>query len=1031
MTVLNVNSPFRVIICFLVIAIAGCCASFRLSVDLLPEQASTVFTISFSQANTSPDILEQQCTSLIENACSQLSQLKQIRSVSGYNSGSVQLEFDRHTDMALKQLELTALIRQIYPLLPSSVSYPAISRSKHNSETAQSLLQAYTIRAPFQPYEIKENAETVFRKAFAGVPGIQDLRISGTEQMQVNISFDKEKCEALRIVPAAIINAIHASFSPSYPGVVQGSHGEEYFLQLAIPEASIDQLSDIVLANTTRIKDIAQIYMAPREPDVYFRINGRNAVTLSIYGRAGENKIVLGKLCRQIVQRASTQLPAGYHVSLSYDAMSFLEKEIRKNYTRAGLSIIILLFFLLVSYRNVRYLLNLFAALLLSISITFLLAWIFHISLHLYTLAGLAISFGIITDNAIVMLDHYHRLRNRKIATALLGSALTTIAALLLVALPDFSVIVILALVSSLVSTIWFMPALYKLTIPSAPQRGKQYFQQASSMSRKAGYYYTTIRSLARYRALFIVLIISLFGLPVFLLPAKWEGKHWYNNLYNITLGNTAYQEHARVYVDKWLGGSLRLFVSKLQETNDNPNPGQTKLLVEAELPYGHTPAQMNDILLAFEQYLGKVKGIDKYVTAVYSGQKGNIEITFKDGLHNLPHLLKERLVAHSMNWGGVAWNIWGIGQGFSNTSQDEVPHYRVMLKGYNYDELERQAAVMAAKLGKYRRVQKININEKVSGSDEQSDGYTLRLDKGYLALYGAHLFEVLNKLSDLFVPAGPAAQLTLNNRYYPLVLKEQNAAEYSRHKLLNDALALDSSKIIRLREAGSLELENTINSIYRENRQYVRMLSFDYMGPSQSGIQHLTDLLKEMNTEMPAGYSAAPVYIKPGWGAQGNKYTMIAILFLLIFFICGILFEHLKQSFFIVCIIPVSFIGLFLVCSLVNFPWDQGGYAAFIMLGALVSNAGIFVINDFNRFKHRRASPYRYNSLLIHTIMYRSRTILLTTIATCCSLIPFLVEGHKEPFWFPLAACITAGLPFLLLAVFLVLPVLLWKRDK
>jgi multidrug efflux pump subunit AcrB len=141
-------------------------------------------------------------------------------------------------------------------------------------------------------------------------------------------------------------------------------------------------------------------------------------------------------------------------------------------------------------------------------------------------------------------------------------------------------------------------------------------------------------------------------------------------------------------------------------------------------------------------------------------------------------------------------------------------------------------------------------------------------------------------------------------------------------------------------------------------------------------------------------------------------------------------LFENLKEPFFIISMIPLSFIGLFLTFAWGGFYFDQGGYAAFVMLGGLVTNAAIFIVNDFNNLRKKKPAAL-YNRLLIKAAANRARTIFLTTISACCGLIPFLIEGQNEVFWFSLAAGTIGGLLFSLCAVFVVLPVLLWKKRR
>jgi multidrug efflux pump subunit AcrB len=122
-----------------------------------------------------------------------------------------------------------------------------------------------------------------------------------------------------------------------------------------------------------------------------------------------------------------------------------------------------------------------------------------------------------------------------------------------------------------------------------------------------------------------------------------------------------------------------------------------------------------------------------------------------------------------------------------------------------------------------------------------------------------------------------------------------------------------------------------------------------------------------------------------------------------------------------------VSFIGLFLTFYVFDFPFDQGGYASFILLGGLVVNAGIFIINDLKTYSKKYRS---HNQALVRAIGNRSRTIILTTISTICGLIPFLIDGPEEVFWFSLSAGTIGGLVFSMFAIFVVLPVLLFDNK-
>ncbi len=1042
MSVATVVSPFRIVLVFALAALGSWLVLPLTKVDLLPKEKLSSVTIFFSLPNASPDIIEQQVTSIIEGACSQLSQLKKISSSSNYNNGSVELQFDKTADIEYKQFEVAAIIRQVYVQLPVGASYPLIVVGK-NSSKKQSPLLVYSINAPLQSFRIKQESEDVFHKIFATMDGIKETRISGAENLQLAIRFDKNKCNAWQIDPDQIIRSVQSHFSSSYPGYFITTKGEQYFLQLSSSDATLESIENILLslinAPPIRLKDIAQIYLEEQEPQGYFRVNGKNSVSLSVYVREGENSLVLGKKIKDLVAQVKAQLPKDFEVRLDYDTTIFLQKEIAKNFQRMGLSISILVLFILLAYRSWRYLVNLFSGLTVSLCLTGILAWLFRIHIHLFTIAGLAISFGIMIDNAIVMLDYYQKWQNRKIFLALLAATLTTIASLCLVFfLPeeekrnftDFAIIIMIALVSSLITALWFTPGFYLLLTKSSKRRlvGKP----AKKWELKLfDYYYNGISFLARHRKFFLTFVVLGFGLPFFMLPTKWEGNHWYNRWYNATLGSENYQENIKPKVDKWLGGSLYLFVNDVYEKNGYRIPEKTKLYVSAELPYGNTADQMDYIFAEFEKYLSMVKGIDKYVTNIYSGKRGDIEISFKEGFDNssLPYQLKSKLIAKSLDWDGVEWSVYGVGQGFHNAGDDEIPSFRVIMKGYNYNELEKQANHLAEKLVKHKRIQNVNTNERLDYLEKQSQEYVLDLDAVQMARYNTSQLELLNKLSDVSKPVGFSAQITIDNQYYPIILKEKEAEQFSNYDLLHNAVKLDTSRAIRIDNLGKLEFRNTANSIHKEDRQYIRIVGFDYAGSAQFGSNYLIEILEEMKNEMPVGYSAEHQNWSWNWGKANRRYILILMLILANFFICSILFENLKQPFFIISMIPISFIGLFLVFSLGNFYFDQGGYAAFIMLGGLVANAAIFTVNDFNNMRKKRPAK-KYNRLLIKATTNRARTILLTTISTCCGLIPFLIEGQNEVFWFSLAVGTIGGLLFSLLSIFVLLPVLLWKKK-
>ncbi len=147
-------------------------------------------------------------------------------------------------------------------------------------------------------------------------------------------------------------------------------------------------------------------------------------------------------------------------------------------------------------------------------------------------------------------------------------------------------------------------------------------------------------------------------------------------------------------------------------------------------------------------------------------------------------------------------------------------------------------------------------------------------------------------------------------------------------------------------------------------------------------------------------------------------------LIAVIIYFIGAILFESLRQPLVVISLIPISFIGVFLTFYLTGFRFDQGGFAAFVLLCGIVVNAGFYVINEYNHILRTSGS----SALRCYVKAFNRKIvpIALTVVSTILGLIPFLFEGDGEVFWFSFAIGTMGGMAFSLIALLLYLPLFL-----
>jgi multidrug efflux pump subunit AcrB len=1025
-------SPFRTLVLFGLLAVVGLGLLPRLAVDLQPRKRQPILQVIYALPRASPELVENQVTSVLENVLSQLAEVEKLASVSRYNGGAITLTVDKNANLDFKKMEVAALIRQVYPSLPPTASYPLVFES--NSDTRPLPMLVYSVAAPFAAVAIQAEIERSLKAPLAIHRAVQEVQVSGADPQEIVVEYDLPRLLAHQLTRAQLLEALALHAREHELGVFVNEVGQRLFIKTPSQLHDLQAFEELPLAPRVRLRDVARVYLSEQEPTQHFRINGLNSVRLNVYARENANKLVLAKELQAQVAALAKGLPAGYQVLLEYDTTEKIAEELDKIYYRTGLSILILLVSIFLTNFNLRYLLALMSGVVVNLLITAILVYALGVQIHLYSLAGLTISFGMIVDNAIVMMDHLRRRGDRSVFGALLGATLTTLVGMLLVFLlpdeqkenlVDFGLIITLNLLVSLAVALWYTPAAYALLLARARERPPMRYARRRRQARWVGRYYRAVAWLARHRRWVNASLVLAFGLPVFWLPTKVEGWEWYNR----TLGHEWYQEEVRPYVNQALGGSLRLFANNVYEGSGFRSLDRNRLYVNAEMPFGTTLAQMDEVMQKVEKYLQNVAGLDKFVTEVYSGTDAQITITFAPAYEksSLPYQLKGRLIAQSIDWGGVGWSIYGVGDGFSNQSHEGLANFRVEMRGYHYLELERQAEVLAQKLLAHPRIQKVNTNEVMNYWDKKSQQYVFLFNNAALQHRGLSTAQATEALTLRSKTYAPSLYAFYGREQLPIRLTDRQAETFSAYQASHEALPLDARRRLVLGQVGSLRFENTASALYKENRQYLRIVSFDYFGSSNFGSKYLDEKLAEMKAEMPAGYSVAGSNFN-FWNNEKarRQYELLAILLGGIFVICCILLESFRQPFLILLSAPLSFVGVFLAFAWGGFYFDQGGYAAFLLLSGLVVNASIFVICDYNQL--RRGRP---NRNVVKAVLGKAGPILLSVFSTVLGLVPFLSEGDKEVFWFSFAVGTISGLVASLVGLFVVLPVWMWGRER
>ena len=1035
-------SAFSVIIIFVLLSIIGIALLPRLNVSLSPSRTLPSITVRYSWHDASARTIESKVTSVLESMFNSMKSVRELESKTTKSSGNITIKFDEDVDMDAARFQVSSYIRRANAEFPEGVSYPRLSVNKPTEESGA--LLNYTIYGSASASHIQDYAVNNIKPPVANIDGVNKVAVYGATPFEWFITYKPELLETFNVTPQDIRKAINNHFGSQNLGYASlgesGGKKKNIRVKLRNRKAGKSVWEDIPVTKTGNriiyLTDIAQVNHKEKKPNSYYRINGLNTINFVVYPEKRVNSLRLAEKVKEKMARAKTELPPSYSLRKMRDATEFIKEELQKVGIRAIIAVVVLLTFVLVISRRLKYLILITISLVVNLAIAVILYYAAGLEIHIYSLAGMTISLGIIIDNSIIMADHVRHQHNKKAFISILAATLTTVGALSLVflldqkqqlRLIDFSLIVIINLGVSLFVALFLIPSLLE-KINLAPVRTKRFFRRKRKIVRITNSYARLIRLQVTYKWVFIVILILAFGTPIYMIPEKIEQDNFWAGIYNKTLGSKWYKNNLQGPANTYLGGTLRLFTEFVYESSFYSQPGKTKLYVRGEMPEGCTIQQLNEAVKKMEDYINRFDQIELYTTKISSYRNARITIFFKPAFETgfFPFKLKGKLIAKANNLGGMNWSIYGVGRGFSNAVHSGRKNSRIILYGYNYDKLHNYAENVKEHVKQHERVKEPQISGRAGWrAAPLRHKIVVDLNKKYLARMGFPSREVYSSLNRKTLQPQTIGQVLIGNELKNINLQAAYG-QFDRWNLKNMPLE-NSDKTIKLKSAGSVERKKTGTDIYKSNQEYRLVVAFDFIGPRPLQEKAIEKFVTEANAGLPLGYRAETLSYAFRRG-DSNKTWMLALIILIIFFICSILFESFRQPFVILSLIPLSFIGVFLTFYLFDINFDQGGFASFILLAGITVNAALYIINEYNNQLRRRGTNLkRYMKAFNHKVI----PIVLTISSTILGLVPFLIGGQNEAFWFAFAAGSIGGMVFSLIGLFIFLPAFFLKKDR
>jgi hydrophobic/amphiphilic exporter-1 (mainly G- bacteria), HAE1 family len=318
--------------------------------------------------------------------------------------------------MNFARLELSERLGALEEDLPRAATRPEVTPYvPAGAAGAASPLPAYTVTGPRTLEALRDHVERTVIPELVRLDGVADVQAMGGRARLLEIELDDSRARRRSASPRT--PCAGGSQELEYvreAGVVQHG-GLLHALAIRHRAESADEVRRLPLltdrGRLVRLGDVATVRDTREEPRAHYRIDGQPAVSFTVYREQRTNAVAVADRVKAHLAEAEPLHPAGVRLILDADESEAIRTQLSDLRVRALIAAAVIFLVLLLFLRSLRSAGIVFATIAFSILITLNLLYWGGLSLNVLTLMGLAMGFGLIVDNAIVVLENIYRHR--------------------------------------------------------------------------------------------------------------------------------------------------------------------------------------------------------------------------------------------------------------------------------------------------------------------------------------------------------------------------------------------------------------------------------------------------------------------------------------------------------------------------------------------------------------------------------------------------------------------------------------------
>ncbi|RKS02182.1 CusA/CzcA family heavy metal efflux RND transporter [Flavobacterium sp. 102] len=1004
----------------------------KLPIDAVPDITNNqVQVITIAPSFGATDI-ERLVTFPVEQANSNISGLKEIRSFSRFGLSLVTIVFDDETDIYWARQQVAERLQQVQTQIPAGIGTPELGPVS----TGLGEIYQYMVRPEkgyeeqYDETELRTIQDWIVRRQLLGVKGVAEVSSFGGKLKQFEVAIESNKLHAYGLTVDDIFAALEKN-NQNTGGAYIEKGATTLFIRSEGLIGNVEDIENIAVKATPSgiplfLRDIAKINIgyATRYGAMCYNDEGEVAGAIVMMLKGANSSEVIKNVKERIEQIKKT-LPEGVTIEPFLDRTKMVNNAIgtvEKNLMEGAL---IVIFVLVLFLGNLRAGLIVASVIPLAMLFAIILMNTFGVSGNLMSLG--ALDFGLIVDGAVIIVEavmhqlshskkfsNVARLTQNKMdkevensAGKMMNSAVFGQIIILIVYLPIFTLegiegkmfkpmaqTVAFALLGAFLLSLTYIPMMSALFLSKKINHQPNFSDRMMfKLERK---YQHWLQVALNFQKVIIGTVIALFVIALFLLsslggefiPALEEGDFAVDTrvLTGSNLNTTIESTQKAAHILKTRFPEVEKVVTKIGS---------------GEVPTDPMPMEASDMMVILK---------DK---SEWTSAETFDELAEKMGkaLEDVPGITAGFQYPVQMRFNEL----------MTGARQDVV----CKIFGENLDTL----ALYAEKLGKI--VNTVDgaedlFVEPVTGMPQVIIDY----NRTVIAQYHLNIADINRIVNTAF--AGQSTGLVFEGeKRFELVVRLDSEKRKNLEDVRNLLIPTPQGTQIPLSQLANVSIKNGPNQIQREDAKRRIVVGFNVNGRDVESIVNELKGKVENEIQLPAGY-----YTTYG-GAfenlnQAKDRLMIAvpISLLLIFILLFFAFKSVKHGLLIYSAIPLSAIGGIFFLALRGMPFSISAGIGFIALFGVAVLNGIVLISEFNRLKSEGMDDL--NRIVLMGTKVRLRPVLMTAFVASLGFLPMAISsGSGAEVQRPLATVVIGGLMIATLLTLFVLPILYVTFEK